>query len=31
LRTSSTDMLIRKVTDIARHITQQAPAHRASN
>lgn len=31
LRTSSKDMLIRQVADIARHITQQAPAHRATN
>lgn len=31
LRTSSTDMLIRQVADIARHIAQQAPARRATN
>lgn len=30
LRTSSTDMLIRQVTDIARHITQQVPARRVT-
>jgi hypothetical protein len=30
LRTSSNDMLIRRLADMARHITQQAPARRAT-
>jgi hypothetical protein len=30
LRTSSTDMLLRSLSDIARHITQQVPPHRAA-